>query len=182
MSNLYTSRVSVISGEAGGGNDDDSDDLWHLRWCRRRRMVVGRGVLRARRVRRHLGGVRLRCHGGVARRRRRLGPELRGRHRLEREPRSGNGGSTRRHAGRWRRAWARRGGDPRTAGVPVRRRAPPAATGGATCSVCLEEVRGGELVRSLPGCRDVFHVGCIDAWLQWHVTCPLCRSDLSPRR
>jgi len=48
---------------------------------------------------------------------------------------------------------------------------------GATCSVCLEEVRGGEMVRSLPGCRHVFHVGCIDPWLQSHVTCPLCRSD-----
>ncbi|CAL4888836.1 unnamed protein product [Urochloa decumbens] len=57
------------------------------------------------------------------------------------------------------------------------------AAGGATCcSVCLEEVRGGEMVRSLPECRHVFHVGCIDAWLQWHVTCPLCRSDLSPRQ
>ncbi|XP_039787029.1 E3 ubiquitin-protein ligase EL5-like [Panicum virgatum] len=53
---------------------------------------------------------------------------------------------------------------------------------GATCSVCLEEVRGGEMVRSLPGCRHVFHVGCIDPWLHSHVTCPLCRSDLSPRR
>ncbi|KAG2657480.1 hypothetical protein PVAP13_1KG160000, partial [Panicum virgatum] len=53
---------------------------------------------------------------------------------------------------------------------------------GATCSVCLEEVRGGEMVRSLPGCRHVFHVGCIDPWLHSHATCPLCRSDLSPRR
>jgi len=52
---------------------------------------------------------------------------------------------------------------------------------GATCSVCLEEVRGGEMVRSLPGCRHVFHVGCIDPWLHSHATCPLCRSDLSPR-
>ena len=53
---------------------------------------------------------------------------------------------------------------------------------GATCSVCLEEVRGGEMVRSLPGCRHVFHVGCIDPWLHSHATCPLCRPDLSPRR
>ncbi|RLM77943.1 RING-H2 finger protein ATL44-like [Panicum miliaceum] len=54
--------------------------------------------------------------------------------------------------------------------------------GGATCSVCLEKVRGGEMVRSLPGCRHLFHVGCIDPWLHSQVTCPLCRSDLSPRR
>ncbi|XP_066320238.1 putative RING-H2 finger protein ATL69 [Miscanthus floridulus] len=45
-----------------------------------------------------------------------------------------------------------------------------------------EDLRGGEMVRSLPECRHQFHVDCIDAWLQMHVTCPLCRSDLSPRR
>ena len=50
---------------------------------------------------------------------------------------------------------------------------------GATCSVCLEEVRGGEMVRSLPGCRHVFHVGCIDPWLHSHATCPLCRCQVS---
>ncbi|XP_062224595.1 NEP1-interacting protein 1-like [Phragmites australis] len=54
--------------------------------------------------------------------------------------------------------------------------------GGETCSVCLEDVRGGEMVRSLPECRHLFHVGCIDVWLHSHATCPLCRSDLSPRR
>ncbi|XP_066328975.1 putative RING-H2 finger protein ATL69 [Miscanthus floridulus] len=59
----------------------------------------------------------------------------------------------------------------------------PAGGGdGVTCAVCLEDLRGGEMVRSLPECRHLFHVGCIDAWLQMHVTCPLCRSDLSPRR
>ena len=59
----------------------------------------------------------------------------------------------------------------------------PAAGGdGVTCAVCPEDLRGGEMVRSLPECRHLFHVGCIDAWLQMHVTCPLCRSDLSPRR
>jgi hypothetical protein len=54
--------------------------------------------------------------------------------------------------------------------------------GEVTCSVCLEDVRGGEMVRRLPECRHLFHVGCIDAWLHSSSTCPLCRSDLSPRR
>jgi hypothetical protein len=58
----------------------------------------------------------------------------------------------------------------------------PAGGDGATCAVCLEDLRGGEMVRSLPECRHLFHVACIDAWLQMQVTCPLCRSDLSPRR
>ncbi|KAL6629602.1 hypothetical protein ACP70R_029367 [Stipagrostis hirtigluma subsp. patula] len=56
------------------------------------------------------------------------------------------------------------------------------AAGGLTCSVCLDDVRGGELVRSLPECRHLFHVRCIDVWLRSHPTCPLCRFDLSPRR
>ncbi|KAF0934473.1 hypothetical protein E2562_025550 [Oryza meyeriana var. granulata] len=50
------------------------------------------------------------------------------------------------------------------------------------CSVCLEDVRGGETVRRLPACRHLYHAACIDAWLRSHTTCPLCRSDLSPRR
>ncbi|WVZ77116.1 hypothetical protein U9M48_025017 [Paspalum notatum var. saurae] len=64
-----------------------------------------------------------------------------------------------------------------------RRLGTPAGGGGATtCYVCLEDVRGGEMVRRLPECRHLFHVGCIDAWLHAHVTCPLCRSEISSRR
>ncbi|RCV04606.1 hypothetical protein SETIT_1G013700v2 [Setaria italica] len=48
------------------------------------------------------------------------------------------------------------------------------------CSVCLEDVRGGEMVRQVPACRHVFHVGCIDMWLHSHRTCPMCRCEVSP--
>ncbi|KAF8670582.1 hypothetical protein HU200_050608 [Digitaria exilis] len=48
------------------------------------------------------------------------------------------------------------------------------------CSVCLEDVRGGEMVRQVPACRHVFHVGCIDMWLHSHRTCPVCRCVVSP--
>lgn len=44
------------------------------------------------------------------------------------------------------------------------------------CTVCLEDVRGSEMVRQLPACRHLFHV-----WLRSHRTCPLCRCEL-PRR
>ncbi|PUZ75040.1 hypothetical protein GQ55_1G115800 [Panicum hallii var. hallii] len=60
-------------------------------------------------------------------------------------------------------------------------RCPLEAGGGAgeassvVCSVCLEDVRGGEMVRQVPACRHVFHVGCIDMWLHSHRTCPMCR-------
>ncbi|CAN6169791.1 unnamed protein product [Urochloa humidicola] len=53
---------------------------------------------------------------------------------------------------------------------------------GVLCAVCLEDVRAGEMVRQLPACRHLFHVGCVDAWLRAHRTCPLCRCELPPRK
>ncbi|KAG8058598.1 hypothetical protein GUJ93_ZPchr0002g23675 [Zizania palustris] len=50
----------------------------------------------------------------------------------------------------------------------------------ALCSVCLENVQAGEVVRQLPACRHLFHVDCIDMWLHSHSTCPLCRCNVSP--
>ncbi|PNT71338.1 E3 ubiquitin-protein ligase ATL9 [Brachypodium distachyon] len=46
------------------------------------------------------------------------------------------------------------------------------------CAVCLEDVQAGQTVRELPPCRHLFHVDCIDLWLQTHRTCPLCRCEL----
>ncbi|KAF7083284.1 hypothetical protein CFC21_087093 [Triticum aestivum] len=50
------------------------------------------------------------------------------------------------------------------------------------CSVCLEDLEDGEMVRELPSCKHIFHVECIDMWLHSHTTCPICRCDLSPQR
>ncbi|KAK1284034.1 RING-H2 finger protein ATL11 [Acorus calamus] len=44
------------------------------------------------------------------------------------------------------------------------------------CVVCLSEFEEGEVVKAIPACGHVFHVGCIDAWLSSHDSCPLCRS------
>lgn len=43
------------------------------------------------------------------------------------------------------------------------------------CAVCIAEVAAGEAARVLPRCGHAFHVGCVDAWLRSHSTCPLCR-------
>ncbi|PON45806.1 43kDa postsynaptic protein [Parasponia andersonii] len=43
-----------------------------------------------------------------------------------------------------------------------------------TCSVCLEQVNVGELLRSLP-CLHQFHANCIDPWLRQQGTCPVCK-------
>ncbi|BBN09811.1 E3 ubiquitin-protein ligase SDIR1 [Marchantia polymorpha subsp. ruderalis] len=47
-----------------------------------------------------------------------------------------------------------------------------------TCTVCLEQVVDGELVRSLP-CLHQFHAGCIDQWLRQQATCPVCKFRLT---
>lgn len=43
-----------------------------------------------------------------------------------------------------------------------------------TCSVCLEQVNVGELIRSLP-CMHQYHANCIDPWLRQQGTCPVCK-------
>ncbi|XP_078428358.1 RING/U-box superfamily protein [Wolffia australiana] len=42
------------------------------------------------------------------------------------------------------------------------------------CSVCLEQVNAGDLIRTLP-CLHQFHVSCIDPWLRQQGTCPICK-------
>ncbi|KAI3691924.1 hypothetical protein L6452_31727 [Arctium lappa] len=49
------------------------------------------------------------------------------------------------------------------------------------CSVCLNDVGGGDPIRELVNCRHVFHRECLDRWVdEGQVTCPLCRSMLLP--
>ncbi|KAL1211695.1 E3 ubiquitin-protein ligase ATL6 [Cardamine amara subsp. amara] len=47
------------------------------------------------------------------------------------------------------------------------------------CAICLNEFEDDETLRLLPKCDHVFHPHCIDAWLEAHVTCPVCRANLS---
>lgn len=52
--------------------------------------------------------------------------------------------------------------------------------GALECAVCLNEFEDEESLRLLPKCDHVFHSECIDAWLENHVTCPVCRANLAP--
>ncbi|KAL6888159.1 hypothetical protein ACP4OV_009185 [Aristida adscensionis] len=54
--------------------------------------------------------------------------------------------------------------------------------GWAQCAVCLSVVHDGEVVRRLPACMHLFHVGCVDVWLRAHATCPLCRATVEPTK
>ncbi|KAL2925359.1 RING-H2 finger protein ATL57 [Bienertia sinuspersici] len=44
------------------------------------------------------------------------------------------------------------------------------------CAICLSEFEDREWIKEIPYCGHVFHVECIDTWLESHVTCPLCRT------
>lgn len=47
------------------------------------------------------------------------------------------------------------------------------------CAVCLNEFQETEKLRKIPICSHVFHVDCIDVWLQGNINCPLCRTSVS---
>ncbi|KAJ0245121.1 RING-H2 finger protein ATL1 [Hirschfeldia incana] len=47
------------------------------------------------------------------------------------------------------------------------------------CSVCLNEFQEDEKLRIIPNCCHVFHIDCIDIWLQSNANCPLCRTSVS---
>ncbi|KAL6989648.1 RING-type E3 ubiquitin transferase [Sarracenia purpurea var. burkii] len=53
--------------------------------------------------------------------------------------------------------------------------------GALECAVCLNEFEDDETLRLIPKCDHVFHPECIDAWLDSHVTCPVCRANLVPQ-
>jgi len=45
------------------------------------------------------------------------------------------------------------------------------------CSVCLVEFESEDMVSQLPRCGHVFHMVCIEKWVERsQFTCPLCRS------
>lgn len=46
------------------------------------------------------------------------------------------------------------------------------------CAICLNDICRGDSYRELSECGHSFHCTCIDAWLQSHSTCPLCRAQL----
>ncbi|CAA0837209.1 E3 ubiquitin-protein ligase RHA1B [Striga hermonthica] len=54
--------------------------------------------------------------------------------------------------------------------------------GDESCSICLTEFLGEDMANKLPRCGHVFHVACIERWVETgRLTCPLCRSSSLPR-
>ncbi|XP_051133549.1 RING-H2 finger protein ATL18-like [Andrographis paniculata] len=47
------------------------------------------------------------------------------------------------------------------------------------CSICLMKFLKEEMINELPRCGHVFHIGCLEKWIDTcHFTCPLCRASL----
>jgi len=46
------------------------------------------------------------------------------------------------------------------------------------CSICIEDFKSGEQLRTLP-CLHRFHAACIDPWLAQSRTCPICKHDIA---
>ena len=69
-------------------------------------------------------------------------------------------------------------------GVPpdvMQAMAPTSANGGddddAECSICVEPICSGEMVRRLP-CGHQYHSGCIEPWFVTKRSCPVCKIDV----
>ncbi|XP_063801575.1 RING finger protein 44-like [Pseudophryne corroboree] len=50
-----------------------------------------------------------------------------------------------------------------------------------SCVICLMEYEAGERVSVLP-CSHKYHPSCISEWYETNSSCPLCRSECTPRR
>ncbi|XVF68483.1 hypothetical protein PTKIN_Ptkin11bG0006400 [Pterospermum kingtungense] len=49
---------------------------------------------------------------------------------------------------------------------------------GLECVICLSPFEDDDVGRNLPKCGHGFHVECIDKWLHFHSSCPICRAPV----
>ena len=67
--------------------------------------------------------------------------------------------------------------------LPVYMYPPPSdkvlLAGQTACCVCIDEYEIGDEVRILP-CDHIFHVPCVDEWLQRSRCCPMCKQIVVP--
>lgn len=47
------------------------------------------------------------------------------------------------------------------------------------CSICRDTITSNSVCRKIKNCNHLFHIVCIDQWLERSVNCPLCRGVVS---
>ncbi|KAI4384096.1 hypothetical protein MLD38_009863 [Melastoma candidum] len=52
------------------------------------------------------------------------------------------------------------------------------ASSSRSCTICLHEYEGTDVIKMLPVCDHFFHQVCVERWLRRHPTCPICRIPL----
>lgn len=60
--------------------------------------------------------------------------------------------------------------------VNYKRQEITSSSSSSDCAICLETFADDETCRIFPVCNHIFHLHCIDGWLEINVTCPLCRN------
>ncbi len=48
------------------------------------------------------------------------------------------------------------------------------------CSICLDDFKDGDIIKSLPSCNHQFHAECVKNWLATQASCPMCRQRVEP--
>lgn len=46
------------------------------------------------------------------------------------------------------------------------------------CTICQDELKDGDRVRTIRSCQHLFHAACLDPWLISKRNCPLCRTSI----
>ncbi|QHO00806.1 hypothetical protein S83_042678 [Arachis hypogaea] len=50
-----------------------------------------------------------------------------------------------------------------------------ASISSSDCAICIENFQNGEECLVFPNCGHLFHLNCINHWIQANPTCPICR-------
>jgi hypothetical protein len=50
------------------------------------------------------------------------------------------------------------------------------------CCICLEQMKKGEIIKTMTCNKHVFHAKCLDEWLSVKGSCPLCLSEVASEK
>ena len=46
------------------------------------------------------------------------------------------------------------------------------------CCICRDTLMNSDIIRKINHCGHVFHMNCLDTWLETNTMCPICRCDI----